>query len=178
VTPRGRRLAKRGRTALAVLALGVVGTGCFSLNGRLPPESLTTVTHECSIVNDVADRLVRMIATAHAEGVYIWPETSAFLPPSEPQPPRIESCYRTYEMQEWWRYYYCSKGLCGYAAVPGTSRHGWGRAVDFQDIYHELRFSSPGYWWLAANAHRFGFYQPEWATSGGSSPEAWHWEAS
>jgi D-alanyl-D-alanine carboxypeptidase len=166
------------RTVGAVAILAVAGTGCVSLNGRLPPESLTTITPECRIVNDVADRLGRMIATAHSQGIFIWPETSAFLPPGSPVPPRIESCYRTYEMQEWWRGYYCSQGLCGYAAVPGTSRHGWGRAVDFQDVHHELTFSSPGYWWLAANAHHFGFYQPEWATYGGSAPEAWHWEAS
>jgi hypothetical protein len=177
VTTRDRRLRHSGRTVAAVAILSLVGTGCVSLNGRLAPESLTTVTPECSIVSDVADRLVRMMATAQSQGVFIWPETSAFLPPGEPVPPRIESCYRTYEMQEWWRNYYCARGLCGYAAVPGTSRHGWGRAVDFQDEHRELTFWSPAYWWLAAHAHEFGFNQPDWAKHGGSSPEPWHWEA-
>jgi hypothetical protein len=172
----GRRPVRRIGAAVAVAALGLVASGCYA-NGQLPPEVLTTVTPECQVVNDVADRLKSMIGAANSQGVNIWPETSAFLPPSEPQPPRTESCYRTYEMQAWWRFYYCSRGICGYAAVPGTSRHGWGRAVDFQDEHGELQFTSPGFWWLARYAPDYGFYHPEWARSGSSSPEPWHWES-
>jgi hypothetical protein len=40
------------------------------------------------------------------------------------------SCYRTYAQQVELRNYWCSQGACGNAAVPGTSNHGWGLAVD------------------------------------------------
>jgi LAS superfamily LD-carboxypeptidase LdcB len=79
-------------------------------------------------------------------------------------------------MQVWWRDFYCFFGMCQFAAVPGTSIHGWGRAVDFEDAGGELTFSSAGYRWLQANAWRYGFAHPAWAEPGGSSPEPWHWE--
>ena len=49
----------------------------------------------------------------------------------------------------------------GLAAVPGTSQHGWGLAVDVDT-------NSRGTQWLRANAARFGF-----ATI---PREPWHWE--
>jgi LAS superfamily LD-carboxypeptidase LdcB len=61
--------------------------------------------------------------------------------------------------------------------VPGTSVHGWGRAVDFEDQFGELTFDSPGYQWLSEYAVWFGFMQPAWASSRGPDGEAWHWEA-
>ncbi len=60
------------------------------------------------------------------------------------------------------------------AAVPGTSNHGWGVAVDFAcgaDSY-----GSPAYAWLKANGPRFGWTHPAWAEPGGGRPEPWHWE--
>ena len=80
-------------------------------------------------------------------------------------------------MQEWWRGYWCLLDQCGNAAVPGTSVHGWGRAVDFEEAGVELTFSSPGFWWLYFCAGQFGFVHPAWADPSGSSPEAWHWES-
>lgn len=40
------------------------------------------------------------------------------------------SCYRTYAQQVELRNYWCNAGACSNAAVPGTSNHGWGLAVD------------------------------------------------
>ncbi len=60
------------------------------------------------------------------------------------------------------------------AAVPGTSNHGWGIAIDF--ACGAESFDSPGYAWLKANAGRFGFAHPTWAEPDGSRPEPWHWE--
>ena len=144
-------------------------------NGRLPDSALTTVTPPCRVVNSVADPLFRLLYTAWLDGVALKPETSSYTAPL-PGPPRIESCYRSYEMQEWWRNFYCFFGNCDLAAVPGTSIHGWGRAVDFEDAGRELTFGSAGYQWLEANAWRFGFVHPAWAEPGLSSSEAWHWE--
>jgi hypothetical protein len=60
------------------------------------------------------------------------------------------------------------------AAVPGTSRHGLGVAVDIG--CGGERFGSATYRWLKANAGRFGWVHPAWAEPGGSMPEPWHWE--
>jgi len=169
------------RTVLAALVLGITASACLPVtaaeNGRLPDRALTTVTPQCRVVNAVAPNLEAMLGDAHAHGVDLEPERSAYVIPGLSGPPVIESCYRDYDMQVWWRNYYCFFGECSMAAVPGTSVHGWGRAVDFDDAAGELRFSSAGYQWLSSNAQRYGFVHPGWAEPGGTSPEPWHWEA-
>lgn len=50
----------------------------------------------------------------------------------------------------------------GLAAVPGTSQHGWGLAVD-------VDVDVDGQSWLRANASRFGFFEDV-------PREPWHWE--
>ena len=60
------------------------------------------------------------------------------------------------------------------AAVPGTSNHGWGLAVDLAGGID--RFGTPQHRWLVANAPRFGWRHPGWARQGGSRPEPWHFE--
>ncbi len=172
---------------LAVL-LALLATACTDLwpapvvgpleNGRFPDGALTLITAECRVVNEAAPRLRSLLAAAHADGVGLTPEQSSFLPPGVPGPPQIESCYRSYDGQEWWRNYYCSIGTCQNAATPGTSKHGLGRAVDFQDQLGELAFSSPGYLWLAAHAAEYGFAQPAAQRQGAPGEEAWHWVAS
>jgi len=62
----------------------------------------------------------------------------------------------------------------GLAAVPGTSNHGLGLAVDFCGGVE--RFGSEAYEWMKANASKFGFIHPSWAEPGGGRPEPWHWE--
>ena len=141
-----------------------------------PAGSLTAVTAQCRIRSEYADQLKALIATANARGVGLTPEQTSFLPAGVPGPPTIESCYRSYAGQVWWRTYYCSTGHCELAASPGTSKHGLGRAVDFQDQNGELTFTSSGYAWLTKNAARFGFSQRPASQQGGSSAEAWHWE--
>ena len=60
------------------------------------------------------------------------------------------------------------------AAVPGTSNHGWGLAVDLCGGINVA--GSPQWTWMWDNAGRFGFVQPSWAAPGGEKPEPWHWE--
>ena len=62
----------------------------------------------------------------------------------------------------------------GLAAVPGTSNHGLGVAVDLCGGVET--FGTPAYRWMAANAPRYGWVHPSWAEQGGSRPEPWHWE--
>ncbi len=60
------------------------------------------------------------------------------------------------------------------AAVPGTSNHGWGLAVDLCGGID--RYGTPQYTWMKANAGRFGFLHPDWAEPGHGREEPWHWE--
>ncbi len=62
----------------------------------------------------------------------------------------------------------------GLAAVPGTSNHGWGLALDLAGGVE--RFGTPEHQWVAANAPRFGWQHPAWARQGGNRPEPWHFE--
>jgi hypothetical protein len=81
----------------------------------------------------------------------------------------ITDSYRTYASQV--RLYGQKPAL---AAVPGTSNHGWGLAVDLCGGIE--RFDTPQYTWLKANAGRFGFLHPDWAEPGRGREEPWHWE--
>ncbi len=65
-------------------------------------------------------------------------------------------------------------------AWPGTSNHGWGRAIDIVDTTtskaHVLSCSDPQYLWLKENSPRFGWVIPPWARCGSSAQEPWHFE--
>jgi hypothetical protein len=183
VRPTDDLIVLRRGVTLIVLGSGVVTTACANLwpvpdaaNGRFPANALTAVTPECLIVTEVVGRLKALLVAATADGLGLVPEQSSFLPPGVPGPPRIESCYRSYEMQVWWHDYYCSIDTCGLAAQPGSSKHGFGRAVDFQDELGQLTFQSPGYRWLAAHAAEYGFNQAPAVAPGGANEEPWHWE--
>ena len=81
----------------------------------------------------------------------------------------ITDSYRTYASQV--RLYGQKTSL---AAVPGTSNHGWGLAVDLcGGIDH---YGTAPYAWMKANAGRFGFLHPDWAEPGNGREEPWHWE--
>ncbi|MDA8369047.1 MAG: D-alanyl-D-alanine carboxypeptidase family protein [Nocardiopsaceae bacterium] len=60
----------------------------------------------------------------------------------------------------------------GIAAVPGTSNHGLGLAVDLCGGVQNQ--GSPEFNWLEANSTEWGWVHPQWAYS--SPFEPWHWE--
>lgn len=60
------------------------------------------------------------------------------------------------------------------AAVPGTSNHGLGLAVDLCGGVES--YGTPAHQWMRRHAPLFGFYLPAWAQENGSKPEPWHWE--
>lgn len=60
------------------------------------------------------------------------------------------------------------------AAVPGTSNHGWGLAVDLCGGAES--FGTPQHRWLTEHAAAFGWVNPGWARQGGGREEPWHWE--
>ena len=62
------------------------------------------------------------------------------------------------------------------AAVPGTSNHGLGVAVDLCGGIES--FGTVQHQWLFTHAPLFGWFHPLWAEPTGSRPEPWHWEFS
>ncbi|WP_237774311.1 D-alanyl-D-alanine carboxypeptidase family protein [Actinosynnema sp. ALI-1.44] len=81
----------------------------------------------------------------------------------------VTDSYRTFEEQV--RLYGVKPAL---AAVPGTSNHGWGLAVDL--CGGAQSFGTAEHAWLRANAGRFGWRNPPWAQPGRGREEPWHWE--
>lgn len=69
--------------------------------------------------------------------------------------------YRSFALQEYYYDQYINHDGAN-AAYPGTSNHGWGKAVD---IWNWARVYS----WLLANGHRWGF-------ENNYAPEGWHYQ--
>jgi cell wall-associated NlpC family hydrolase len=81
----------------------------------------------------------------------------------------VTDSYRTFDSQV--RLYGLKPAL---AAIPGTSNHGWGLAVDL--CGGAQSFGTPEYAWLARFAPSFGWSNPPWAQPGRGREEPWHWE--
>ncbi|MGY1785723.1 D-alanyl-D-alanine carboxypeptidase family protein [Geodermatophilus sp. SYSU D00698] len=124
-------------------------------NGLIPPSAL------CPI--GVGGHSLRCDAAA------AWRAMSAAFASAFGQPICITDSYRTYAGQV--RLYGEKPAL---AAVPGTSNHGWGLAVDLCGGIDG--FGTPQYAWMVANAGRFGWLHPTWADPGNGREEPWHWE--
>jgi cell wall-associated NlpC family hydrolase len=81
----------------------------------------------------------------------------------------LTDSYRTFDQQV--KLYAQKPAL---AAVPGTSNHGWGLAVDMcGGVEH---WGTPEHAWMVANAGQFGWVNPGWAQPGRGREEPWHWE--
>ena len=61
-----------------------------------------------------------------------------------------------------------------WAATPGRSEHGYGRALDLCGGIQS--FGSSAHLWMKQNAPLYGWFHPSWAEPNGSLPEPWHWE--
>ena len=61
-----------------------------------------------------------------------------------------------------------------WAATPGRSEHGYGRALDLCGGIQN--FGSSAHLWMKQNAPLYGWFHPAWAEPAGSLPEPWHWE--
>ncbi|WP_459717522.1 D-alanyl-D-alanine carboxypeptidase family protein [Actinophytocola sp. KF-1] len=125
------------------------------------PNGFIPLTALCPI--GVGDHALRCDAAA-AFGAMNQAYTAAFRTPL-----CVTDSYRTFDAQV--RLYAQKPAL---AAVPGTSNHGWGLALDL--CGGAQSFGSPQYAWLRANAPSFGWVNPEWAWPGRGREEPWHWE--
>lgn len=81
----------------------------------------------------------------------------------------IVSSYRTYAQQVAVK---ASRGH--FAAVPGTSNHGLGLALDLSG--NIARFGTAERAWIEQNGPSYGWIAPDWAAHNGSKPEPWHYE--
>ncbi|HUR08318.1 MAG TPA: M15 family metallopeptidase [Nonomuraea sp.] len=159
---RGRQAARMAAARAARYRIASGGAGCTlrstagMSNGQLDPSVLCTLWHAPGqrLRTDAA-RAFSAMSQYHSR----WQRT----------PLCVTDSYRSYSAQV--DVYRRKPGL---AAVPGTSKHGWGLAADLCGGVQT--FGSPAYRWMKANAGRFGFHHPSWAEPSGSMPEAWHWE--
>lgn len=125
-------------------------------NGAMPADELVPVVYPgvrdsppVRLRSDVAAALLRLLEAYRAE-------TGDYLPVDEGYRDLAEQ-QRVFDQYGWPR-----------AAIPGTSNHGEGTAVDFVNP-PVVRGSHP-HTWLAANAAQFGF---EPLTD---PDEPWHWD--
>jgi zinc D-Ala-D-Ala carboxypeptidase len=117
-------------------------------NGNIPRDALEPIGQGGHrLWKPAAEAWRGVVAAAAADGIDL----------------RITDSYRNYEQQVDLA---ARKGLYrdgGYAAVPGTSNHGWGMAVD-ADVTNSRTLE-----WLRVNGPRFGFAETV-------PREPWHWE--
>jgi predicted chitinase len=93
----------------------------------------------------------------------------------------LTSAYRDFAHQQ-------ELGSSATVAGAGSSPHGWGGAIDISELYRAVggsgspeknktaRQSNTLYKWFAANAPKFGWYNPCRLADGIGTDEIWHWE--
>lgn len=148
----GTTLAER----LAEVVERYAGSTAQYQNGRIPPEALCALdfapgkTLRC----DAAEQLEALAAEFEKEFGYAL---------------KITDAYRPYDEQV------RLKAVKPYlAAVPGTSQHGWGLAIDVGG--NVPSGTSLEYVWLRTHGPDYGWDNPAWARPNGSKPEPWHFE--
>jgi hypothetical protein len=132
------------------------GTTTGYANGRIPTDVLCPLEFASGhmLRCDAAERLTALSELFEQEFGYPIPITDS---------------YRSYEAQV------TLAGIKPHlAAIPGTSNHGWGIAVDLGNPIAGGR--SPEYVWLRLHGPDYGWDNPSWAQLDGSKPEPWHFE--
>jgi hypothetical protein len=124
--------------------------------------TLTSDGRRIRLLKPIMDNLERML--------------TAYTKDNPNTPMLINSAFRTYPDQVRVRNEWERKGKPKNAAYPGTSNHGFGRAIDFADKGGALLTPSmPQYKWIKANASTYGFTRI-YSSTEGEAWEAWHWE--
>lgn len=149
------------------------------LNGRLPASSLSAIPGGGQLLSAVAVAWAAICAEVHR--IHGWTPTptgplDAYRPYDGNYYAQVETFLRRYSRTRiagrptkvWNGVTYWLKPGQATAAVPGTSNHGWGCAVDVTGLGG---FSSPRYEEFADVASRYGWTNSE----GRSIGEPWHW---
>ena len=159
---RARAAAIRRAQALAAAHMPVAGCNGTSVagfaNGALPTSAL------CPLWGAPGEMLQAAAAASFNKMSQAF--NAAF-----GEPLCVNASYRTYERQV---ELYATMPA-GYAAVPGTSNHGWALATDLCGGIQVD--NSPEHLWLLDHAAEYNWFHPAWAMAGGGGPfEPWHWE--
>jgi hypothetical protein len=102
----------------------------MGLNGRFADSELAAIPGG-RLATPYALRWNLMVAACRRAGV------------APPMPNGPASSYRTLAQQVQLRASWCAAGQCGNAAIPGTSNHGIGRAVDTNQKATAIRYGKP-----------------------------------
>ncbi|MFD2793959.1 D-alanyl-D-alanine carboxypeptidase family protein [Promicromonospora vindobonensis] len=132
------------------------GTTTGYANGRIPADVLCPLDFAPGhmLRCDAAERFTALSEQFEQEFGYPIPLTDS---------------YRSYELQV-----AVASAKPHLAAIPGTSNHGWGIAVDLDNPI--AGGNSPEYVWLRVHGPDYGWDNPSWAQLDGSKPEPWHFE--
>jgi len=153
--PAGLRGSPAGAVSLAgggSAAWGGYSNGQIPANALCPVPTFPTLLLECSAAK-AFDQLNNAFKAQFGQNI------------------GITDGYRSYDEQVACR---AEKGsLC---ADPGTSNHGWAKAVDIGGCCGVNSGAGAAFDWLTANAATYGWVHPGWAQPNGSKPEPWHWE--
>jgi len=151
---------QRGSFSLRESLLDVVhlfgGSTTGYANGRIPADVLCPLDFAPGhmLRCDAAERLMALNERFEDTFGYAIPMTDS---------------YRSYELQV-----AVASAKPHLAAIPGTSNHGWGLAVDLGNPI--AGGNSEEYVWLRLNGPDYGWENPSWAQIGGEKPEPWHFE--
>jgi hypothetical protein len=148
----GNKIYQRTTSQLKGEAIGGVvklyANGGKFQNGKIPESQLTNIGRGHKVRSgEVADSVKSMIDAAKKDKVDL---VSG-----------ITSSYRSYADQE-----RVKRELPHLAAQPGTSKHGWGIALDIGVAKQQD--------WMHKNSKKYGWVNPAWAKS--SPYEPWHFE--
>lgn len=151
-------------------------------NGKIPKNELRylKITDDATsnsihqLFPSAATQWEKLVAAARKAGYSVDKFNISYLP---------GAAYRSYEQQ-----LKTFSEVPDKAATPGTSVHGWGAAVDIQQLYTaaggsanpttnaNVRNNNSLYKWLDENAAAFGWINPPQLKDGVKTDEAWHWE--
>ena len=162
-TEAGKAATARLRKAMIVPGVKVDGSvKACSTNELEYPNGAIPVAGLCPLYADPAESLRPGAAAAfNAMSIAYERDTGS--------PICITDSYRSYAEQVSVK---ADRGK--WAATPGRSEHGYGRAVDLCGGIQS--FGSSAHLWMKQNAPLYGWFHPSWAEPNGSLPEPWHWE--
>jgi hypothetical protein len=123
-------------------------------NGVFPRGSLERIPGGRLAKGEVAESWKAMFKAARGGGVTL-------------RPAGDDSSARSFSEQVSMRQFWCARGACHKAAVPGTSNHGWAKAVDV----HNAADGTAEMKWLQLHGPGFGWTNDE----GQRVDEDWHW---
>lgn len=164
-------MSRKLTALLAVLmALAVAAPAQAWDNGQAPASALARIsaTQPCATLAKPAAAAYNTLSLYTQHSLTVKGCASAYrrLGHQGDGPPGAE----VYGSQWYFREYWCFFGKCGNAAVPGTSNHGWGKAVDEPDWVITV---------INNNGARFGWCKIPRTINGVScfsdaSHESWH----